>query len=186
MTENEFLSVYHEPEARQEKPSVGPGEIVLGTFVGMDQDGRPLVDFAQNPSGEPLRAISTLSLTRHQLDRTVALLFSAGDLTQPVIMGLIHDPLFALIDSTAEKASASEADVAGTETDSPPADLSIPKVANVDGESVVIEGQKEVVLRCGDASITLTRSGKILIRGKYLLNRSSGVNRIMGGSVQVN
>src|SRR5690625_4462982 len=91
MTENEFLSVYHEPEARQEKPSVGPGEIVLGTFVGMDQDGRPLVDFAQNPSGEPLRAISTLSLTRHQLDRTVALLFSAGDLTQPVIMGLIHE-----------------------------------------------------------------------------------------------
>src|SRR5690625_1524225 len=164
MTENELLSVYHEPEARQEKPSVGPGEIVLGTFVGMDQDGRPLVDFAQNPSGEPLRAISTLSLTRHQLDRTVALLFSAGDLTQPVIMGLIHDPLFALIDSTAEKASASEADVAGTETDSPPTDLSIPKVANVDRESVVIAGQKEAIGRAEEHTSELQSRGELVCR----------------------
>ena len=28
--------------------------------------------------------------------------------------------------------------------------------------------------------------GKVLIRGTYLLSRSSGVNRIKGGSVQIN
>ncbi|MEP7119602.1 MAG: hypothetical protein ABJE95_01785, partial [Byssovorax sp.] len=36
------------------------------------------------------------------------------------------------------------------------------------------------------SSITLTRAGKILIRGAYVLTRSSGVNRIQGGSVQIN
>jgi hypothetical protein len=42
------------------------------------------------------------------------------------------------------------------------------------------------VLHCGKASITLTRAGKVIIRGEYVLARSSGVNRIVGGSVQIN
>ena len=58
--------------------------------------------------------------------------------------------------------------------------------AAVDNERLVLTADKEIVLRCGKASITLTRAGKILIRGAYLLSRSSGVNRIKGGSVQLN
>jgi hypothetical protein len=34
--------------------------------------------------------------------------------------------------------------------------------------------------------LTLTHAGKVLIRGAYVLSRSSGVNRIKGGSVQIN
>ena len=45
---------------------------------------------------------------------------------------------------------------------------------------------KQIVLKCGKASITLTRAGKVLIRGAYLSSRSSGVNRIKGGSIQLN
>lgn len=55
-----------------------------------------------------------------------------------------------------------------------------------DGERVEISAEKEIVLSCGKASITLTRAGKILIRGEYVLSRSSGVHRIQGGSVQIN
>ena len=44
----------------------------------------------------------------------------------------------------------------------------------------------ELTLRCGKASITLTKSGKIILRGKYIVSRSEGVNRIKGGSVQIN
>jgi hypothetical protein len=55
-----------------------------------------------------------------------------------------------------------------------------------DGEQLTLTAQREIVLRCGNASITLTRAGKILIQGTYLLSRSSGVNRIKGGSVQIN
>lgn len=61
-----------------------------------------------------------------------------------------------------------------------------PLNAQVDDERVVITAGQEIVLSCGKASITLTRAGKILIRGAYLLSRSSGVNRIKGGSVQIN
>jgi hypothetical protein len=58
--------------------------------------------------------------------------------------------------------------------------------AEVDGKKLTLTGEEEVTLRCGKASITLTKAGKVLITGDYLLSRSRGVNRIKGGSVQIN
>ena len=57
---------------------------------------------------------------------------------------------------------------------------------SLDGERLTLTADKEIVLRCGKASVTLTRAGKIIIRGAYLSNRSSGVNKIKGASVQIN
>jgi hypothetical protein len=62
----------------------------------------------------------------------------------------------------------------------------LPVAARIDGQTLVFSAEKEIVLQCGQASLTLTRAGKILLRGTYLLSRSSGVNRIKGGSVQIN
>ena len=50
----------------------------------------------------------------------------------------------------------------------------------------MLTAEREIELRCGKSSLVLTRAGKVLIRGAYLLSRSSGVNRIKGGSVQIN
>lgn len=66
-----------------------------------------------------------------------------------------------------------------------------PIIAGVLGEQILpenveIAASKEITLSCGEASITLTHAGKVLIRGAYVLSRSSGVNRIKGGSVQIN
>ena len=58
--------------------------------------------------------------------------------------------------------------------------------ALVDGKRVVLEAQDEIVLRCGKASITLRRNGRIVIRGTYVETRAEGTNRIKGGSVQIN
>jgi hypothetical protein len=87
-----------------------------------------------------------------------------------MILGLIQHP---------ERVQSTSSERIRSETQSP-------LEAEVDGERLVFTAKKEIVLRCGKASITLTRSGKVLIRGAYLLSRSSGVNRIKGGSVQIN
>jgi hypothetical protein len=55
-----------------------------------------------------------------------------------------------------------------------------------DPETLCISAARELTLKCGKSSITLTAAGKLLLRGAYLLSRSSGVNRIKGGSVQIN
>jgi hypothetical protein len=58
--------------------------------------------------------------------------------------------------------------------------------ARLDGKKVTLTGEEEVTLKCGKASITLTSAGKVLIKGEYVVSRSSGVNRIKGGAVQIN
>jgi len=59
-------------------------------------------------------------------------------------------------------------------------------VRPLDEQCLELSAEREIVLRCGKASITLTRAGKVIIQGAYLSSRSSGVNRIKGGSVQIN
>jgi hypothetical protein len=56
----------------------------------------------------------------------------------------------------------------------------------VDGDRVVIQAEREIELRCGDASIVLTRAGKILLRGNFVLSHSRGMHRIRGASVHIN
>lgn len=51
---------------------------------------------------------------------------------------------------------------------------------------IEVQAGKELVLKCGPASITLTKDGRIVIRGADVLTRSSGSNRIKGGSVHIN
>ncbi len=57
---------------------------------------------------------------------------------------------------------------------------------DVDGERLVVRAANQLVLQCGEASITLTKAGKVLIQGTYVSSRSSGVNRVHGGSVELN
>ena len=56
----------------------------------------------------------------------------------------------------------------------------------VDGERAVLEAVREVVLRCGEASIVLHADGRIYIRGARIVSEASGANRIRGGSIQLN
>lgn len=147
--------------------------VVIGTFIDRDDAGQILVDFPGNPTSAPLAAQTTIKLDADQRNREVALMFQQGDPQRPLVMGLIQNPQ---IEVSLSSRTSKET------TDSPLASLQ----AEVDNERIVFKADKEIVLKCGKASITLTRAGKILIRGAYLLNRSSGVNRIKGGSVQIN
>lgn len=61
----------------------------------------------------------------------------------------------------------------------------VPSV-EADGERLILEAGREVVLRCGQGSITLTADGRITLRGTQILSRSDGPNRVQGASVQLN
>jgi uncharacterized protein (DUF2345 family) len=58
--------------------------------------------------------------------------------------------------------------------------------ADVDGRRVKIVARDQIVLECGEASITLHRNGRIVIKGTYVETASEGTNRIKGGQVRIN
>ena len=134
--------------------------VVVGSLVGLDQAGVPQVDYPGNHRGS-LPARSTVTLSENQVGREVALMFEEGEPDRPLVVGVLQDPLS-------------------------PAPQTKQIQATIDGEALTITAEKEIVLQCGEASIILTRDGKIQLRGTYLLSRSSGVNRIQGGSIELN
>jgi hypothetical protein len=140
--------------------AISIGGVIIGKLAGFDDTGSPLVSFVAEISHEEIIARSMIALRENQIGCEVVLAFEHGDFSKPIVMGSLCQP---------ESSPSHER-----------------TVAELDGERVTLTAQREIVLRCGKASITLTRAGKILIRGTYLLSRSSGVNRVKGGSVQIN
>ena len=140
--------------------AIPAGGVIVGKFAGFDDTGNPLVDFVADVSHEGIVARTIIALGKNQVGFDVVLAFEHGDLEKPIITGMLWQPESSLAQQAPE--------------------------AQLDGERVVLTAKKEIVLRCGKASITLTRAGKVIIRGAYLLSRSSGVNSIKGGSVQIN
>lgn len=130
----------------------------VGRLVGLTAAGAPLVDFPGNPALAGVEAVAAAAVGVRDLGREVVLAFADGDPARPVLLGLVSVP------------------------DAPAAGVA----AQIDGERLVFTAEREIVLRCGAASITLTRGGKVLISGDYVLTRADGVNRIKGGSVQIN
>jgi hypothetical protein len=168
---------------------LAPGEILIASLAAFDEQGKPLVSHPLISNAAPIAAITTLGLSHQHIGRQVALMFVNGQLNQPIIAGLIHSPLYALLDniSVAVDENNIEKDVVVFESPLPAREKrDSSETLQIDGKRILIEGQEEITLSCGEASITLTKAGKILIRGTYLQSRSSGVNRILGGSVQVN
>lgn len=160
------------------------GELILGTLTSIDDKGQPVVSFQLNRVYTNITALATTPILAQHIGRQVGLLFAQNSDKTPVVVGIIHNPLHSILDNIEIVDSAQDQTL--FEPKAIKEDVLDSNDVVVDGSRVVIEGKDEVVLKCGEASITLNKNGKISIRGKYLLNRSSGVNRIMGGSVQVN
>lgn len=96
------------------------------------------------------------------IGRDVVVWFDSGELQSPIIMGVIeiHPPM----------------------DQSPEPGITV----QVDNERYVVQAEREIVLRCGDASITLTRAGKVIIKGNYIMSRSTGYNKIKGAAIDIN
>jgi hypothetical protein len=137
---------------------------LIGKVAGFDPSGYALVEFEGNHLGRPVLSKQACALSSNDIGREAVLVFENSDPLKPVILGLLQ-PVTPI---------------------EHPNNASQPVSVSLDGEQLTLSAKNEIVLRCGKASITLTRAGKVLIRGAYLLSRSSGANRIKGGSVQIN
>jgi hypothetical protein len=141
-----------------------PGVPVIGRLEGFDVTEQPLLSRLAACPGEVLPARSTVALRRAMVGSDVLVVFADADPRRPVILGVL-EPRPLQPDTLA---------------------LQTPASVVADGDRQVIEADREVVLRCGDASITLTRAGKVIIKGSYILSRSTGYNRIKGAAIDLN
>ena len=143
-------------------PQLATGDIRVGRIVDVQQ-GRPWVQFGDQ------RALARIAMTglRDKPDallqgHPVLLVLENGDPALPIIVGLVEDvlPNAAVV----------------------PADDSF----EINGRRVSFEGREEVVLRCGEASITLRADGQVIVKGTRVMSRASEANKIRGATVQIN
>lgn len=140
------------------------GGIVVGELVGMTDEGRtPLVVYPGQPGSAAIAARSVVDLHGAHVGKAVVLVFEGGDSAKPIVLGVVR---------------AAE----GWSLDEKPGQVEV----DADGERLIVSAKEELVLRCGKASITLTKAGKVLVHGTYVSSHSSGVQRIKGGSVHIN
>jgi hypothetical protein len=140
--------------------------VTVGRLV--DIEPGPMVDFPMNHSGQVLLSRTLVQLEEGQVGSDVALVFEDGEVTRPIIVGVMQEWNARRPDRLRRVEQVAAVEV------------------KHDNGSLLLTAAKEITLKCGKASITLTSAGKLLLRGAYLLSRSSGVNRIKGGSVQIN
>ncbi|CAN7471957.1 DUF6484 domain-containing protein [Pseudorhodoferax sp. LjRoot39] len=136
----------------------------IGRLQGFDQLDQPMLVGLSACPGQVVAARSIVPLRRAMVGREVLVLFAEGNLQSPVVVGVV------------EARALREAKTAP--------ESGVTMVA--DGERHLIEAEREIVLRCGDASITLTRAGKVIIQGNYILSRSRGYNKIKGAAIDIN
>ena len=142
-----------------------PPVVEIATLHGFDLDDRPVLRGIASLPGELVVARTTITLRSEAIGESAVVVFERGDPHRPIVLGMLMPAAWV-------------APIV-------PAPVTV-RIDDAIAERLVLRAEREIVLECGDASITLTRAGKVLIRGHYILSRASGYNRIKGAAIDIN
>jgi hypothetical protein len=145
------------------------GQIVTGHLQGIDDEGRILF-MAEQGDGVPVPvaigvAISDGVLVPAARNRQRALVVRTDDTpSRWVLIGLVR-----------ERVSSAARDAA-------PGELEV----KVDGETLRLTAEREIELRCGNASLILRQSGRVILKGTHVVTSSRGPLKVKGATVEIN
>lgn len=154
----------HEGDAGASGAANVPGAC-LGLLQGFDAQGQALVRDTADLQAPAIPARTTVPLHADMIGDTLVMVFEDGDRRRPIVLGVVQ-----------RMGCAPAA----------PARVRNPVSALVDDERILISAEREIVLQCGEASITLTRAGRVVIKGAHILSHARGYNRIKGSAVDIN
>lgn len=141
----------------------------IGQIAGTNDHGQILVRYGENTC-HPARLVAPLKRyelgSDSYLGREVLLTFEEGDRERPIIIALMSDPVEDLADLAAKKQK--------------------PQEMIIDGKTITIEAQDEILLKCGPGSICLTKDGKIILKGIEIVSRAKETNKVKGAKVEMN
>lgn len=145
-------------------PTGGSDGLLIGRLLALVEEGRtPLVAYAGQPGNGALRARSVVDLHGNHVGQDVVLGFELRNPSRPIILGVVRGQ-------------------SGWPLSQTPGQVTV----DADGQRMVVVADRELVLRCGKASVSLRHDGRVEIRGENILTQAAGPNRIRGGSVELN
>ncbi len=145
--------------------------VVIGELLVLPEGEPPRVRWEGGPA-EGVPAMSVVPLDQDHIGAPLALTLGSG-LSQPLILGLLWQPG---VPQFAPSAAT---------TNRPDRGLTVERDGGL-AEEVVIGAAEQLTLHCGEASITLTADGQILLRGEYISSHATGTQRIKGAAVRIN
>ncbi len=144
-------------------------EAYTGHLTGIDDEGR-LLFRPEGSMDDPIAVAIGLpvadgTLVKAARQQSRAMVVRTGDTpARWVLVGLVRERL----STQAVTARPGQLEVA------------------MDGETLRLTAERDIVLKCGEASLTLRKDGKIVLSGTNVLTASRGPNRIKGASIALN
>jgi hypothetical protein len=144
-------------------------QVITGHLQGVDDEGRVWF-LPEQGGGDPVAvaigvAISDGVLIPAARNRQRALVVRTSETpSRLILIGLVRER------------------VSSAARDAGPGQLEV----KMDGETLRLTAEREIELRCGNASLVLRQSGRVVLKGTYLVTSSRGPLKIKGATVEIN
>jgi hypothetical protein len=161
-----LLDLLSAPLAAETRAS---GQILTGHLHGIDDEGRIL--FVPEQGGaEAIPVAIGVALSDG------VLVPAARNHQRALVVRTTENPnRMILIGLVRERVNAAARDAA-------PGQLEV----KVDGEKVQLTAESEIELKCGKASLILRQSGRVILKGTYIVTSASGPVKIKGATIALN